>query len=63
MYRFGPDSIVGFSNIFHTWLRDVAADSASPLVASHWDMDNAIRHSPLYLVRAMEKILPDCLRR
>ncbi len=62
VYKFGPKAITGFSGIFLTWLHEVAV-SPSPLVAHYWSMDRAIEYSPLYLVREMEKILPDLRRR
>lgn len=62
IYKFGPEGITGFSSIFLNWLHDVAV-SPSPLVASYWSMDRAIEYSPLYIVREMEKILPNRLRR
>lgn len=62
VYKFGPEGIRGFSSIFHSWLHEVAV-SPSPLVASYWSMDRAMEYSPLYLVREMEKILPNCLHR
>ena len=62
VYKFGPEGIRGFSGIFHGWLREVAA-SPSPLVEHYWSMDRAIEYSPLYIVREMEKILPNRLHR
>lgn len=62
VYKFGPEGIRGFSCIFHNWLREVAI-SPSPLMDHCWSMDRAIEYSPLYIIRAMEKILPNRLRR
>ncbi len=62
VYKFGPEGIRGFSSIFLTWLHEVAV-SPSPLVASYWSMERAIEYSPLYIIREMEKILPNRLHR
>lgn len=62
VYKFGPEGIVGFAGIFSSWLYDVTV-SATPLVASYWSMEHAIEHSPLYLIREMEKRLPHYRRK
>lgn len=59
VYKFGPKGITGFTHIFLNWLHEVAV-SPSPLFAHYWSMERAIEYSPLYLIREMEKILPDC---
>lgn len=58
VYKFGPKGITGFTHIFLNWLHEVAV-SPSPLFAHYWSMERAIEYSPLYLIREMEKMLPD----
>lgn len=58
VYKFGPMGITGFTHIFLNWLHEVAV-SPSPLFAHYWSMERAIEYSPLYLIREMEKMLPD----
>ncbi len=56
--RLGPGAIIGFTPILLDWLQS-AAGRPSPLLNPYEPIERAISYSPLYLIRHLEKRLPD----
>lgn len=56
--RLGPGAIIGFTPVLLDWLQSTAGRTA-PLMNPNEPIERAISYSPLYLIRHLEKRLPD----
>lgn len=56
--RLGPGAIIGFTPVLLDWLQSTAG-RATPLMNPNESIERAISYSPLYLIRHLEKRLPD----
>lgn len=56
--RLGPGAIIGFTPVLLDWLQSIAGRT-TPLMNPNEPIERAISYSPLYLIRHLEKRLPD----
>lgn len=56
--RLGPGAIIGFTPVLLDWLQSTAGRT-TPLMNPNEPIERAISYSPLYLIRHLEKRLPD----
>lgn len=59
--KLGPGAIIGFTPVLLDWLQSVAG-RPTPIMNPREQLDRAIEYSPLYLIKHLERRLPDSKR-